>query len=98
MQYFFQETFIKKVKKLLKNNSYKNCEDAIIQDIFKSSFEEIKTNCSAKRLNPDAKNPIAKLRISFNSGKSSSYRLYVFTIIQDKKLYFAYLQIKRFSA
>ncbi len=94
MQYFFQDTFIKKVKKILKNNSYKDCENALINDIFNFSFEELKINCSANRLNANSNNPIAKLRLSYNSGKSSSYRIYLFTIIKDEKLYFAYLYPK----
>lgn len=90
MQYFFQESFIIKVKNLLKNNSYKFCELAIIESVFNLSIEQIFANCVAQRLNPSVENPIAKLRISYNSGKSSSFKLYVFAIIKDEKLYFAY--------
>ncbi len=94
MQYFFQETFISKVKNLLKNNSYKFCELAIIECVFNLPIEQVFVNCVAQRLNPSAQNPIAKLRISYNSGKSSSFRLYVFAIIKNEKLYFAYLYPK----
>ncbi len=95
MNYYFQESFVQKVRILLKNNSYQDCEMALIESVFNLSVEQIMTNCSAMRLNASSKNPIAKLRISYNSGKSSSYRLYVFAMIIDKKLYFAYLYPKK---
>ena len=94
MQYFFQDTFTLKVKNLLKNNSYKDCELAIIECVFNLTVEQIMTTCSAMRINPSSQNPIAKLRINFSSGKSSSYRLYIFALIKDEKLYFAYLYPK----
>ena len=94
MQYYFQDTFIKEVKKLLKKKSYKDCEKALIADIFNLSVEDIFANCSAFRLNAGAKNPIAKLRLSFDSGKSSGYRVYVFAMIVDEKIFFAYLYPK----
>lgn len=94
MRCFFQDSFIKEVKKLLKKNSYGDCEKALIKSIFNRPFEELKTSWSANRLNADAKNPIAKLRLNYKSGKSSSYRLYIFVIVKDEKLYFAYLYPK----
>lgn len=94
MHYFFQDTFIHKVRSLLKNNSYKDCELAIIECVFNLTIEQILATCSAMRINPSAENPIAKLRINYNSGKSSSYRLYVFALIKNEKLYFAYLYPK----
>jgi len=56
--------------------------------------EEFLTNCSANRLNPNAKNPIVKLRIAYNKGKSASYRLYFFAIIKEEKLYLGHLYPK----
>jgi len=94
MQYFFQPSFILEVKKLLKNNSYKDCENALIESVFKQNFEEIKVKCSALRLNPSGVNPIAKLRIGFETGKRSEYRLYVFVIIKEDKFYFSHLYPK----
>ena len=94
MQYFFHELFITKVKKLLKKKSYKDCELAIIESVFCLSFEEIKATCSALRLNPSATNPIAKLRINFDKGKSSSYRLYAYLVVKDENFYFAYIYPK----
>ncbi len=94
MQYFFQDTFTLQVKNLLKNNSYQDCELAIIDCVFKLSLEQIMATCSAMRINASSLNPIAKLRINFNTGKSSSYRLYVFALIKNEKLYFAYLYPK----
>jgi len=94
MQYYFQDTFITEVKKLLKKKSYKDCEKALISDIFDLSVEDVLANCSAFRLNAGAKNPIAKLRISYDSGKSSGYRVYVFAMIIDEKLFFAHVYPK----
>lgn len=94
MQYFFQEKFIATIKNLLKKKSYKDCELALIKGIFKSTREELFTNCSANRLNASAKNPIVKIRISGDKGKRSSYRLYFFAIIKEEKLYFGHLYPK----
>jgi len=94
MRYFFQDVFIAKVKKLLKNNAYSNCEKALINDVFGLAFDDLIAKCTAYRLNADSNNPIAKLRISHNAGKSSSYRVYVFVIIKDEKMYFAILYPK----
>lgn len=94
MQYFVQETFVTKVKILSKNNSYKDCENAIIESVFKVTPESLLALCSAQRLNTSSQNAIAKLRISFNAGKSSSYRIYVFALIKDEHVYFAYIYPK----
>lgn len=94
MQYFFQDSFIATVKSLLKKNSYKDCEEALIAHVFKPNAEEFLEQCSGFRLNPDAKNPIVKLRIAYNKGKSGSYRLYFFVIKKKEKLYFGHLYPK----
>jgi len=85
---------LKQLKNLLKKNSYKDCEKALVKGIFDVSREEFLTNCSANRLNPNAKNPIVKLRIAYNKGKSASFRLYFFAIIKEEKLYFGHLYPK----
>lgn len=94
MQYFFQQDFISTVSNLLKKKSYKDVEKALIEDVFKIPKERLFTNCAANRLNPSAKNPIVKMRIASNKGKSSSYRLYFFVIIADKKIYFGHIYPK----
>ncbi len=94
MQYFFQPSFISEVDKLLKNNSFKDCENALIEGVFRQKPEDIKVKCSALRLNPSGTNPIAKLRIGFETGKSSAYRLYVFVVLKDDKFYFSYIYPK----
>jgi len=95
MQFYFQKSFIKEVKKLLKKTSYKDCEEAIIKDIFIVSSDEVFENCSSTRLNASKENPIAKLRISGKEkGKSSSYRLYLLALKVKEKMYFAYIHPK----
>lgn len=94
MQYFVQESFVNTVEKLLKNNSYQDCEKAIIENVFKVSPENLFALCSALRLNASPETPIAKLRINFNKGKSSSYRMYVFALIKNEEIYFAHIYPK----
>lgn len=95
MRYFFQDTFIQTIHKLLKKNSYKDCEQALIENIFKVSEKELFVKCAAYRLNLSAKNPIVKMRLSSSQrGKSSSYRLYFFVIQHENKLYFGHLYPK----
>lgn len=94
MQYFFQDKFISTVKSLLKKNSYRDCEKAVIDNVFKPEREELFERCSGFRLNPNAKNPIVKLRIAHNKGKSGSYRLYFFVIKKKENLYFGHLYPK----
>jgi hypothetical protein len=92
MKFFFQETFIKEVKKLLKKTSYKDCEEAIIKDIFIINSDDVFDHCSAVRLNTSENNPIGKLRIAAEGkGKSSSYRLYLLALKVQDKMYFAYI-------
>ncbi len=94
MNFYFQKSFIKEVKKLLKKNQYKDCEDAIINDIFIIKSEDIFAKCSASRLNTSETNPIAKLRIGSNRGKSSSYRVYLMALKVEDKMFFAYIHPK----
>ena len=94
MQYFVQESFINTVDKLTKNNSYEDCERAIIENIFTVSSANLFALCSAMRLNASPHAPIAKLRINFNKGKSSSYRMYVFALIKNEEIYFAHIYPK----
>ena len=94
MQYFVQESFVSTVDKLLKNNSYQDCEKAIIDNIFNVFSEILFAKCSALRLNASPETPIAKLRINFNKGKSSSYRMYVFALIKKEEIYFAHIYPK----
>lgn len=94
MQFFFQQTFIDSIKKLLKKKSYRDCESALIKSIFELSDEEIHAISEAYRLNPSGKNPITKLRVAADKGKSSSYRLYAFVIIKDGNFYIGHLYPK----
>lgn len=94
MQYFIQEAFINTVDKLAKNNSYEDCENAIIENIFKVSPDGLFAMCSAMRLNASPHAPIAKLRVNFKKGKSSSYRMYVFALIKNEEIYFAHIYPK----
>ena len=94
MQYFVKESFVSTVNKLLKNNSYQDCEKAIIENVFNVSSENLFALCSALRLNASPETPIAKLRINFNKGKSSSYRMYVFALIKNEEIYFAHIYPK----
>jgi hypothetical protein len=94
MQYFVQESFIITVDKLAKNNSYEDCEKAIIENVFKVSSDSLFAMCSAMRLNASPKSPIAKLRVNFNKGKSSSYRMYVFALVKNEEIYFAHIYPK----
>ncbi|WP_397363323.1 hypothetical protein [Olleya sp. R77988] len=95
MKFFFQKSFISEVKKLLKKNSYKDCEKAIIKDIFKIESDDLLAQCVAYRLNPNAKNPIAKLRAGNEQGKSSSYRVYLIAIAIKNNYYFGYIYPKQ---
>lgn len=94
MQIFFQQEFIDTLVGLQKKKSYRDCEAALIEGIFKVSKEELFASCSANRLNASGKNPIVKLRVASEKGKSSSYRLYFFVIIKDEKLYFGHIYPK----
>ncbi|GEQ87441.1 hypothetical protein ULMS_29490 [Patiriisocius marinistellae] len=97
MKFYFQKPFIKEVKKLLKKESYKDCEEAIIENLFLAEPEEIFEKCAASRLNTSSDNPFAKIRINSSSkgkGKSSSYRLYLMVFKVKGKMYFAYLHPK----
>jgi hypothetical protein len=94
MQFFFQQSFIKSIQKLLKKKAYRDCEAALIKSIFELSDEEIFSKSEAYRVNPSGKNPIAKLRVASNKGKSSSYRLYVFVVIRNGKINFGHLYPK----
>lgn len=95
MKFFFQKSFISEVKKLLKKNSYKDCERAIIEDIFKVESDDLMAHCVAYRLNPNANNPIAKLRAGGEQGKSSSYRIYLIAVIVKNKYYFGHVYPKQ---
>jgi len=95
MKFFFQKSFISEVKKLLKKNSYKDCETAIIKDIFKLESDDLLAQCMAYRLNPNAKNPIAKLRAGSEQGKSSSYRVYLIAVAIKDNYYFGYIYPKQ---
>ena len=95
MKFFFQKSFISEVKKLLKKNSYKDCERAIINDIFKLESDDLFTQCVAYRLNPNAKNPIAKLRAGDEQGKSSSFRVYLIAVAIKNNYYFGYIYPKQ---
>jgi len=94
MQYFFQQSFIKSIRKLLKKKSYTDCEAALIKSVFKLSEEKLFSISEAYRVNPSGKNPIAKLRVAGGRGKSSSYRLYVFVVIRNRKIHFGHLYPK----
>lgn len=94
MQFFFQQSFINSIKKLLKKKAYRDCEAALIKSIFELSDEELFALSEAFRVNPSGENPIAKLRVANNRGKSSSYRLYVFVIIRNGKINFGHLYPK----
>ena len=94
MQFFFQQTFIDSVQKLLKKKSYRDCEAALIKSIFNLSDEDIFSISEAYRLNPSGKNPISKLRVASDRGKSSSYRLYIFVIVKNEKVHFGHLYPK----
>ncbi|WP_335965770.1 hypothetical protein [Galbibacter sp. PAP.153] len=95
MKFFFQKSFISEVKTLLKKNSYKDCERAIIKDIFKLKSDDLLAQCVAYRLNPNAKNPIAKLRVGDEQGKSSSFRVYLIAIAIKNNYYFGYIYPKQ---
>ncbi len=95
MQFFFQKSFIAVLKKLLKKNSYKDCEKAIIENIFKLKVDDLFAHCVSYRLNPNAKNPIAKLRVGDGQGKSSSYRVYLIAVAVKNKYYFGYMYPKQ---
>lgn len=95
MKFFFQKSFISEVKKLLKKNSYKDCEKAIIKDIFKLESDDLFAQCVAYRLNPNAKNPIAKLRAGNEQGKSSSFRVYLIAVAIKNNYYFGYIYPKQ---
>lgn len=94
MQFFFQQEFIDTVGGLLKKKSYKNCEAALIEGVFKVSKDDLFASCSANRLNASGKNPIVKLRVASEMGKSSSCRLYFFVIIKEEKLFFGHIYPK----
>jgi|SRR5699024_3057148 len=94
MRYFFQDSFIRTIRQLLKKNSYKDCEQALVNAVFKTSKKDLFVKCAAHRLNPNAKNPIVKMRIAGRRGKSSSYRLYFFVIQHKDELYFGHLYPK----
>lgn len=95
MKFFFQKSFISEVKKLLKKNSYKDCEKAIIKDIFILESDDLLAQCVAYRLNPNAKNPIAKLRAGDEQGKSSSFRVYLIAVAIKNNYYFGYIYPKQ---
>ena len=94
MQFFFQQSFINSIRKLLKKKSYRDCEAALIKSLFELSDEKIFSISEAYRVNPSGKNPIAKLRVASDKGKSSSYRLYVFVVIRNGKINFGHLYPK----
>lgn len=95
MRFFFQKGFILEVKKLLKKNSYKDCEQAIIEDVLKQESDNFLAQCVAYRLNPNTKNPIAKIRAGGKRGKSSSYRIYLIAITVKDRCYFAHIYPKQ---
>lgn len=95
MKFFFQKSFISEVKKLLKKKSYKDCEKAIINDIFILESDDLLAQCVAYRLNPNAKNPIAKLRAGDEQGKSSSFRVYLIAVAIKNNYYFGYIYPKQ---
>lgn len=95
MKFFFQKGFISEVKKLLKKNSYRDCEKAIIDDVFKLESDNLLAQCVAYRLNPNARNPIAKLRAGSKQGKSSSYRIYLIAISVENNYYFGHIYPKQ---
>lgn len=94
MRYFFQDTFVHTVKSLLKKNSYKDCEQALIAGVFSLSKVDLFAHCTANRLNKSGKNPIVKMRIAHKKSKRSSYRLYFFIIQRKDALYFGHLYPK----
>lgn len=94
MRYFFQDSFVDTVKFLLKKKSYKDCEQALIKEVFKRSKEDLFTESTANRLNASGQNPIVKMRIAYKKSKRSSYRLYFFVIQREERLYFGHLYPK----
>ena len=94
MSVFLDEHFIKTVKKLLKNKSHKNCEQALIKHIFNKDFDYLKKHCLARKLYGLNQKPIAKIRISYNSGKSSGYRLILMIFISEENIHLGYIYPK----
>ncbi|UZH54644.1 hypothetical protein JRG66_11770 [Salinimicrobium tongyeongense] len=94
MRFFFQQSFINSIQKLLKKKSYRDCEAALIKSIFELSDEELYAISESYRLNPSGRNPITKLRVAADKGKSSSYRLYAFVIIKNGNFYMGHLYPK----
>lgn len=95
MRYFFHPSFISEVRKLIRKSSYKDCEEAIINDVFKISPDDVFAHCSASRINTSPDNPLGKLRISSDHrGKSSSYRIYLLVLKVKDEMHFVFIHPK----
>lgn len=91
MRYYFDDDFISQVSKLLKKKSYIDCEKALIDSVFEKKPDEFLTHCQARKITGGKKLLIAKVRISYNTGKSGAYRLYLAVYIEQEKLHFGFI-------
>lgn len=95
MSVFVTEEFISEVKLILKSDSHQDCENSLIESIFKPKIDEVKHN-GCKRLGGDPnKSPFLRKRIeSEGSGKSSGYRLYFWLLVLEENIYLMYIHPK----
>jgi hypothetical protein len=87
MGLFCIKDFKDEYEKLIKNNSYRDLKQQIIDNFFEKEFSEL---CSGTRLNHCKEEPYIKKRIKGSGG----YRFYYLLIIKDSNVYLMFVHPK----
>ena len=96
MRIFMSPDFIDEVRKILKSKAHSDCEDAIIEGIYKKAMDDIVQVGSTKKIGGSNDTPFVRKRLEgIGTGKSGGYRLYFWAIKVGDEIYLLFIHPKK---
>jgi len=87
--------FITEVRKILKSKAHADCENALIESIYKKTMDEIVQVGSTKKIGGTNETPFVRKRLEgAGTGKSGGYRLYFWAFKVDDEIHLLFIHPK----
>ena len=95
MRIFMSPDFIEEVRKILKSKGHADCEQAIIEAIYKKGMDDIVQVGSTKKIGGTNDTPFIRKRLEgAGTGKSGGYRLYFWAFKIEDDVYLIFIHPK----
>lgn len=95
MRIFMSPDFIDEVRKILKSKAHSDCEQVIIEAIYKKGMNDIVQVGSTKKIGGSNDTPFIRKRLEgAGTGKSGGYRIYFWAFKVDDEIHLVFIHPK----